>query len=973
MNPIHSFEPDTVCSRLAWTAAAFLALLIGSAPVSAQDSKPDAAEISIPGEAKPLDFDKAQETVVPLGADLAASQPGVFLPALPSELILELKQEDTLLKGRLRVGITRELGQPVTVGVARTGVQAWSRTAEGWHVWAIRLSAEGALGIRPCLEFLNLPPGARLLVYEAPKVPARVAPFTSENLPAKTDVWLPTVFSDTAVVECQVPPGVPVEAVSFSLRQVSHLYRPLVAESAKEGPCHNDVTCYASSWGGQAAGVALMHFQDAYGSYVCTGALLSDRDPNTYIDYFLTANHCISDSATAQSLECFWFYQTSSCNGPVPSISAVPRTYGADFLNGSSYSDATLLRLRQRSPSGVYYQGWSTSVPSGSMTCIHHPDDSYKRISFGALLRTGPDMWTVQWSSGVTEPGSSGAPLYNSSHLIVGQLYGGPSSCSNPNSTDDYGRFDVSFPYLKDYIYAEPLPNDVCAGAMPLAENVYATENTARAGNDVTPCYSSGLGSGVWFRWTASVDGYATVDTCGSDFDTAVAIFGGTCGSLESLACNDDAAACGSQLSQQASTNWPCTAGTIYYICAGGFNGASGNLKIRVRGTPGTPARFARTTTPVLNGIATDSVILEPGASLFGSFQYSAVNRQPIPGNYIVVVGLVNSFNRFVGGTPQVIYNASPNSAGEFGTVSWGGLTVPLNGGTYKLRFKGYASQDPAACISQFISGPPTFDTGNLQGLVGTVSVDPVRPWTFWWLNSAGASAFWNMDGTNVCSYQQSRVNVGAAAPGWKVVGASDFNGDGFDDLVWQNTNGWVAVWLLQGTNCLKQTRIGSAPAAPGWTVGATGDLDGDGHPDLLFQNTSGVTAVWLMDGTNITRQLRLNAPLLSSGWRMAAAGDFDRDGRLDLLFQHTTGAAAIWFMNGVSCTSYGRINAPAAVSGWRIVGAASLFDPQQSDILWQHQSGSLAFWAMTGLNRIGTGRLNPPTVDPSWMAVGPR
>jgi hypothetical protein len=98
---------------------------------------------------------------------------------------------------------------------------------------------------------------------------------------------------------------------------------------------------------------------------------------------------------------------------------------------------------------------------------IHHPNGDYKRISFGSVNQEDPfnpqfsfylsglspaRFYGVFWSQGVTEPGSSGSPLLNSSHQIIGQLWGGYSSCIEPNTPDAYGRFSFSYPLMEAHL-----------------------------------------------------------------------------------------------------------------------------------------------------------------------------------------------------------------------------------------------------------------------------------------------------------------------------------------------------------------------------------------------------------------------------------------------------------------------------------------------------------------------------------------
>ena len=64
-----------------------------------------------------------------------------------------------------------------------------------------------------------------------------------------------------------------------------------------------------------------------------------------------------------------------------------------------------------------------------------------------------------------------------------------------------------------------------------------------------------------------------------------------------------------------------------------------------------------------------------------------------------------------------------------------------------------------------------------------------------------------------------------------------DFNGDKISDILWQNTNGQAATWLL-GNAPFNESVVGSNPG-PSWHVIGAGDFNGDGDSDILWQNTT--------------------------------------------------------------------------------------------------------------------------------------
>ena len=74
--------------------------------------------------------------------------------------------------------------------------------------------------------------------------------------------------------------------------------------------------------------------------------------------------------------------------------------------------------------------------------------------SWGCSAFPGPGDNThikVYWNdpvpAAVTEPGSSGSPLFDDYHRVIGQLHGGPSACgaTGDNLSDCYGRVSVSW------------------------------------------------------------------------------------------------------------------------------------------------------------------------------------------------------------------------------------------------------------------------------------------------------------------------------------------------------------------------------------------------------------------------------------------------------------------------------------------------------------------------------------------------
>jgi hypothetical protein len=320
------------------------------------------------------------------------------------------------------------------------------------------VESKQALGLRLKLEFGQTPAGVQVMAYDPDNIDWISGPYAVKDIPADGVLWTETVFAERVALEVLIPPGVRVRDLDLSLSRIIHVYDFPSPPAKAAANCHGDPNCYAA-WSELGRSVAAIASVNDLGFIFCTGTRVTDGTPlSAGNDYFLTANHCVTGQGEANTLEFFWLYQTPFCNGPVPSPMAVPRTGGgADYVAATTYfelSDFAFMRLRQ-SPTGTITRApWSTTAPpvGEAVTVIHHPAGDYKRISFGNVNSFFGNYVKVRWSTGATEGGSSGSPLFNAAGRIIGQLYGGYSSCRNRNGLDDFGRFDLSFPRIDAWL-----------------------------------------------------------------------------------------------------------------------------------------------------------------------------------------------------------------------------------------------------------------------------------------------------------------------------------------------------------------------------------------------------------------------------------------------------------------------------------------------------------------------------------------
>ncbi|MBW8865141.1 MAG: immunoglobulin domain-containing protein, partial [Verrucomicrobia bacterium] len=261
------------------------------------------------------------------------------------------------------------------------------------------------------------------------------------------------------------------------------------------------------------------------------------------------------------------------------------------------------------------------------------------------VTATGSDPLGYFWKrNNVVIPGAT-----NSSYtLLSAQLSdsGSKFSCLVSNA---YGFAASTNSTLK---VIDTVSNDLCSGAVVITSfnytNVQSTVKASSYGDPVPDCID-GFGNGVWYQFTSPVNGLLNVDTLGSDFDTGLAIYTGSCGSFTEVACNDDYDGVTSALSI------PTTAGTTYYFLIGGYSAHVGNLMFHLNYF--TPPAFDVQPTNLAVVVSSNAV-----------FSTSISGTQPVSYQWYFNNGPLTDDGRISGSTNTslTIANVNTNDGGNY-------------------------------------------------------------------------------------------------------------------------------------------------------------------------------------------------------------------------------------------------------------------------------------------------------------------
>jgi Trypsin-like peptidase domain len=452
---------STIYPKLALGALAVAGFAILASPAMAQSSRAAEAQPQVATEGMTHEeYARAQED---LNRWLYSEMPSAALGRPVSARFdpSELQAIDRAPRSvsPLRIGLVKALAPGVELaGIGRgphKGIGASSPTPDGGLVWSLVIAADGVGAIRLHVQGMSLPNHAALYVFS--RGGEAFGPYVGDGPNGTGEFWTTALFGSEAILQLRISGAADeadLRAVALRVTDVGVITENFaaglgVASEARPDPvpapqafcgnanCLVDATCFNVAAANPAkSAVAKMEWIKGAFIYTCTGGLISDNNPSQS-NYFITANHCFNKTNTAQSVDFYWRFATSTCNGACPSNNGWPfKTTGSSVRATGRKGDFTLGQLNGNPPSGSVFLGWTNAPVANTngaqLYRISNPDFgpqvySQHNVSTTAGTCSGWPRGERIYSKDITgaiDGGSSGSPVVNGSSQIVGQLSG---------------------------------------------------------------------------------------------------------------------------------------------------------------------------------------------------------------------------------------------------------------------------------------------------------------------------------------------------------------------------------------------------------------------------------------------------------------------------------------------------------------------------------------------------------------------
>lgn len=311
-------------------------------------------------------------------------------------------------------------------------------------------------------------------------------------------------------------------------------------------------------------------------------------------DVIVTAGHCLSEDTLSSMVFVFGF-DMIDYNLPRLLFDSDQVYFGVEVI-AYQYTPtldfAVVLMDRDITAPGAQplVMRQSGEIAAGTpVGVIGHPTGLPKKLAFGTETYVRKTNAPFFFYANVDAfSGNSGSPVFNivtglvegilvrgNKDFEVGQWCFQSYQMSNTAAVPEAVTRSTTFASFVD-AYHLPPDNDHCEDAIVIHANEYYLGSTRSGTSTFTSSCGRNDSVDVWFRFVPAWEDDYLISLCESDFDTTLALYKGSCGALEEIACSDNDCEEGSRLCLSLEKD------EAVYIRVAGNHGKSGSYLLEI-------------------------------------------------------------------------------------------------------------------------------------------------------------------------------------------------------------------------------------------------------------------------------------------------------------------------------------------------------------------------------------------------------